>query len=78
MSNRQARIIDRVRQIKAKWHDLDQTQILDADPEFSCWSNRAKLASFAINFYAFAALMVCLLIATLFMDGEFCTKRNKA
>ena len=36
MSNRLARIIDRARQIKAKWHDLDQTQILDADPEFSC------------------------------------------
>lgn len=69
MSNRLARIIDRARQIESKWPDLDHTQILDAEAEFISLSRRAKLASLAINFCAFAALMVCLLIATLFIDA---------
>ena len=69
MSNRLARIIDRSRQIEAKWHDLDAIQAVDAEAEFTSLSKRAKLASFAINFCAFAALMVCLLIATLFLDA---------
>ena len=69
MSNRLARIIDRSRQIEAKWHDLDIIQIADAEAELASLSTRAKLASFSINFCAFAALMVCLLIATLFLDA---------
>ena len=69
MSNRLARIIDRSRQIEAKWHDLDAIQAVDAEAELTSLSKRAKLASFAINFCAFAALMVCLLIATLFLDA---------
>lgn len=69
MSNRLARIIDRSRQIEAKWHDLDAIQTVDAEAELASLSKRAKLASFAINFCAFAALMVCLLIATLFLDA---------
>ena len=69
MSNRLARIIDRARQIETKWHDLDVIQIADAKTEFASLSKRAKLASYAINFCAFAALTVCLLIATLFVDA---------
>lgn len=69
MSNRLARIIDRARQIEGKWPDLIQTQKLDAKAELSTLESRAKLASFAINFCAFAALLVCLLIATLFIDA---------
>ena len=69
MSNRLARIIDRSRQIEAKWHDLDIIQTADAEAELASLSKRAKLASFSINFCAFAALMVCLLIATLFLDA---------
>ena len=69
MSNRLARIIDRSRQIEAKWHDLDIIQTADAEAELASLSTRAKLASFSINFCAFAALMVCLLIATLFLDA---------
>ena len=69
MSNRLARIIDRSRQIEAKWHDLDIIQTADAEAELASLSTRARLASFSINFCAFAALMVCLLIATLFLDA---------
>ena len=69
MSNRLARIIDRARQIEDKWPNLKQAQILDAKAEFICLAKRAKLASYAINFCAFATLMVCLLIATLFIDA---------
>lgn len=69
MSNRLARIIDRARQIENKWSSLDVTQIADAKAEFACLSKRAKLASYAINYCAFAALTVCLLIATLFIDA---------
>ena len=56
MSNRLARIIGRARQIETKWHDLDVIQIADAKTEFASLSKRAKLASYAINFCAFAAL----------------------
>ncbi len=69
MSNRLARIIDRSRQIEDKWQHLDQSQILDAEAELSSLAKRARLASFAINFCAFATLTVCLLIATLFLDA---------
>jgi len=69
MSNRLARIIDRSRQIEDKWHYLDQSQILDAEAELNSLAKRARLASFAINFCAFATLTVCLLIATLFVDA---------
>lgn len=69
MSNRLARIIDRARQIEDRWPDLDQEQILHAQAEFNSLARRAKLASFAINFCAFAALTVCLLIAALFVDA---------
>ena len=69
MSNRLARIIDRSRQIEDKWHHLDQSQILDAEAELNSLAKRARLASFAINFCAFATLTVCLLIATLFVDA---------
>jgi Protein of unknown function (DUF2721) len=63
MSNRLARIIE------DKWQNLDQTQAIDAGAELISLAKRAKLASIAINFCAFAALMVCLLIATLFIDA---------
>ena len=69
MSNRLARIIVRSRQIESKWHDLDIIQTADAEAELASLSTRAKLASFSINFCAFAALIVCLLIATLFSDA---------
>lgn len=69
MSNRLARIIDRSRQIEDRWHNLDQSQLLDAEAELNSLAKRARLASFAINFCAFAALTVCLLIATLFVDA---------
>jgi hypothetical protein len=69
MAHRLGRIIDRARCVENNWAFLNQTQRDDAKLEFSGLALRAKLTSTAINFCAFAALLVCVLIAALFIDA---------
>ncbi len=69
MANRLARIIDRARIVEGNWNRLDMTERDDARIELASLAHRAHLASWAINFCALAALLVCLLIATLFIDA---------
>jgi hypothetical protein len=69
MANRLARIIDRARVLESAWRSLDDTEQAGATLEFSNLSRRAKFTSWAINFCAFSALLVCALISALFIDA---------
>ena len=69
MTNRLARVIDRARVIEAGWHRLDDAERGSARLELSILEKRARLSSWAINFCTGAALLVCAVVATLFIDA---------
>jgi len=72
MANRLARVIDRARMLEELWGGLDQTARAAARVELAALERRRRLASWAINFCTAAALLVCLVIVTLFIE-EFAT-----
>lgn len=69
MTARLARVIDRARLIEERWHQLEITDRNAAEADLVLLRRRASLSSWAINFCAFAALLVCVVIATLFVDA---------
>lgn len=69
MTNRLARVIDRARVLEAQFANLNETGRPAATVELGVLAKRAKLASWAINFCTFAALLVCSVVATLFIDA---------
>ena len=69
MTGRLARIIDRGRQVaegRVKLEGLDGNAL---QHELSNLERRRRLASWAINACTLAALLVCMVIATLFVEG---------
>lgn len=71
MANRLARIIDRARHYEQHWGRMDEQARVDARLELSDLERRRHLASWAINFCTSAALLVCLVIAVLFVEAFF-------
>ena len=71
MTNRLARIIDRGRWFEQQWAGLDEASRQRYGRELAHLERRRRLASRAINGCTAAALLVCLVIATLFMEGLF-------
>lgn len=69
MTNRLGRVIDRARVIEGQLAQLDQAAQAVAQVELHVLARRARLASWAINSCAFTALLVCVVIATLFIDA---------
>ena len=70
MANRLARVIDRARFIEHTWNQMDEPARSAARVEIADLERRRKLASWSINFCACAALLVCIVIVTLFVpDG---------
>ena len=69
MANRLGRIIDRSRFLEGRWTVLDAPARSEAHDEFASLRHRAVFTSWAINFCALAALLVCALIAALFVDA---------
>jgi hypothetical protein len=69
MANRLARIIDRARFVESGWNKLEAPERAQARVELTSLSQRATLSSWAINFCALAALLVCALIAALFIEA---------
>ncbi len=69
MANRLARIIDRSRVVESQWNSMNERERADAVPEFANLSRRAGYTSWAINFGALSALLVCALIAALYLDA---------
>ena len=68
MATRLGRVIDRARQVEGGWKSLDEPDRAKARIELGTLDKRAHLASWAINFCTSAALLVCAVIATLFID----------
>ena len=69
MTNRLGRVIDRARLLEKGWQQFDEAERTAARKELSILEKRAKLASWAVNFCTFAALLVCAVVATLFIDA---------
>ena len=71
MTNRLARIIDRGRWFEQRWAELDEASRARYALELGHLERRRRLASRAINGCTAAALLICLVIATLFIEGLF-------
>jgi len=71
MANRLARVIDRARQFEDKWTTFDEATREIVRLEMGHLARRFHLASWAINFCTAAALIVCLVIVTLFVEEFF-------
>jgi hypothetical protein len=71
MTNRLARIIDRARALDQFWKELDEKAQQAGRLELRYLERRRHLASWSINFCTCAALLVCLVIVTLFVEGIF-------
>ena len=71
MANRLARIIDRARYFEQAWDKLDEAARSLAREELADLERRRHVASWAINFCTSAALLVCIVIATLFVEAFF-------
>ena len=69
MTNRLARIIDRGRYFEAHWTQLEASARHAAGLELRSLEARRQLASRAINAGTTAALLVCLVVASLFFEA---------
>lgn len=69
MTNRLARIIDRARHFEQHWGRLDAAAREAATAELHGLEQRRRLASRALNACTFAALLVCVVVATLFVEA---------
>jgi hypothetical protein len=68
MANRLARVIDRGRALEHAWAQFDERMRLAIRPELDVLERRRVLASWSINCCTAAALLVCLVIAVLFVE----------
>jgi hypothetical protein len=73
MATRLARIVDRARVLELKWTALSAKALVYAHAEIRNLERRRNLASWSINFCTGAALLVCIVIATLFFEEFFGT-----
>ncbi len=73
MANRLARIVDRARALEQRWTTLSAKALVYAHAEIRNLERRRHLASWSINFCTSAALLVCIVIATLFFEEFFGT-----
>jgi hypothetical protein len=73
MATRLARIIDRARYFEATWHAMSDENRRIASLELVSLERRRVVASWAINFCTAAALLVCVVVTTLFVDAFFST-----
>jgi len=71
MASRLARVIDRARALKLAWVASDEPARAAGLIEFRVLARRRHLATWAINFCAYAALLVCVVIVTLFVEEFF-------
>jgi hypothetical protein len=71
MAARLARVIDRARSFEKTWPSLDANGKAAARLEIGTLERRRRVCSWSINFCAAAALLVCLVIVTLFVEEFF-------
>lgn len=68
MTNRLAREVDRTRFVEQTWAQLDEPARKLACVEISHLERRRRLASWAINLCTGAALIICMVIVSIFAD----------
>ena len=73
MAHRLARVVDRTRELERRSEELDEKMQATVRVELGFLERRAHLASWSINFSTCAALLVCIVIATLFIEEFFAT-----
>lgn len=69
MITRLGRVMDRARLIEGRWYQADYEERAIVQFELALLEQRARLSSWAINFCASAALLMCVVIVTLFVDA---------
>lgn len=74
MATRLARVIDRARVFEAAWPTLDAKARALAHVEIATLEKRRRVCSWSINFCTITALLVCLVIVTLFVEEFFSTR----
>ena len=73
MATRLGRVIDRARSFEATWSGLDADARVSARLEIRSLERRRRVCSWSINYCTSAALLVCLVIVTLFVEEFFAT-----
>jgi hypothetical protein len=73
MATRLARVIDRARSLEHDWPALGEKARSEARVEMDSLEQRRRVCSWSINFCTVAALLVCLVIVTLFGEEFFAT-----
>lgn len=71
MANRLARVIDRARTFEKTWRTLDARAKEAAMSEIGMLERRRRAISWSINFCTVAALLICLVIVSLFVEEFF-------
>jgi hypothetical protein len=71
MANRLARVIDRARTFEKNWRNLDAHAKGIAMKEIHMLERRRRTISWSINFCTIAALLICLVIVSLFVEEFF-------
>ncbi len=73
MTNRLGRVVDRARRLEGLWNQMNDRGHQIARVELKGLERRGRLASWAINLCTFAALLVCTVVAALFVDAFLAT-----
>jgi len=73
MATRLARVIDRARVFEERWTALDATGRASARTEIATLELRRRVCSWSITYCTAAALLICLVIVTLFVEAFFVT-----
>jgi hypothetical protein len=71
MANRLARVIDRARWLGEAWPRLGPEARADARDELAMLERRRHFASWSINLCTVAALLICFVIVSLFIEEFF-------
>ena len=71
LTNRLARIIDRGRVLEEHFHAADDGETREMRTELAVLSRRAKVVNVAISLGTTSALLVCVVIAILFLGAYF-------
>jgi hypothetical protein len=74
MATRLGRIIDRARSFEKTWPSLNAGARAAAREEMSNLERRRRVCSWSINYCTSAALLVCLVIVTLFVEEFFAAR----
>ncbi|MEP6943386.1 MAG: DUF2721 domain-containing protein [Betaproteobacteria bacterium] len=71
MATRLARVIDRARHLEDRWREMDASEHAEARAEMVNLERRRRVCSWSINYCTAAALLVCVVIVTLFIEEFF-------